>query len=374
MKQLMCAPSHQLVEVSLMMAVMIWVDIMWTTLKIQAWMLRLRNCDLTDEGCSALTSALRSNPEHLRELNLSENKIGKSVNLLSDVLQNPHCKLEKLELRYCDLSDEGFAALTSALRSNPEHLRYLDLTGNKIGKSVNLLSDVLQNPHCKLEKLELGYCDLTDEGFAALTSALRSNPEHLRELDLSGNKLGNSVNLLSDVLQNPHCKLELLWLNYCDLTDEGFAALTSALRSNPEHLRELGLFGNKIGHSGVKCLSKLTDLKNDPHYKLEILLYYWYNGRSGITPNFHQMRNGCGTAPLRDSSVFRRPSIPTRIASVLGQVIDISKSVVNMMASKVEVVMMKAEPITWVWLDTPPPKPQPTNEKKEDQDQEKMIA
>ncbi|XDV32878.1 hypothetical protein PO909_003558 [Leuciscus waleckii] len=113
----------------------------------------MSDCGVTDEGFAALTSALRLNPEHLRELSLSKNKIGKSVNLLSDVLQNPHCKLEKLEMKDCDLTDEGFAVLTSALGSNPEHLRELDLSGNKIGKSVNLLSDVLQNPHCKLEKL-----------------------------------------------------------------------------------------------------------------------------------------------------------------------------------------------------------------------------
>ncbi len=56
----------------------------------------------------------------------------------------------------------------------------------------------------------LSYCGITDEGCAALTSALRSNPSHLRELDLSGNKLGDSVKLLSDVLQNPHCNLETL--------------------------------------------------------------------------------------------------------------------------------------------------------------------
>ncbi|XDV32919.1 hypothetical protein PO909_003573 [Leuciscus waleckii] len=229
--------------------------------------LRLRDCGVTDEGCVALTSALRSNPEHLRELDLSGNKIGKSVNLLSDVLQNPHCKLEKLWLSYCDLTDEGFAALTSALRSNPEHLRKLSLSGNKIGKSVNLLSDVLQNPHCKLEKLWLRDCGVTDEGFVALTSALRSNPEHLRELSLSGNKIGKSVNLLSDVLQNPHCKLEKLRLSNCDLTDEGFAALTSALRSNPEHLRELNLSGNKIGNS----VNLLSDVLQNPHCKLEKL-------------------------------------------------------------------------------------------------------
>ncbi|XP_056122748.1 NACHT, LRR and PYD domains-containing protein 3-like isoform X2 [Rhinichthys klamathensis goyatoka] len=230
----------------------------------------LWDCYLTDEGFAALTSALRSNPEHLRELDLTWNKIGESVNLLSDVLQNPHCKLEKLWLWDCYLTDEGFAALTSALRSNPEHLRELNLSWNKIGESVNLLSDVLQNPHCKLEKLWLRNCGVTDEGFAALTSALRSNPEHLRDLNLSFNKIGESVNLLSDVLQNPHCKLEILWLWDCGVTDEGFAALTSALRSNPEHLRELDLTGNNIGHSGLKLLS---ELKDDPHYKLKTLLY-----------------------------------------------------------------------------------------------------
>ncbi|XP_039516229.1 protein NLRC5-like isoform X1 [Pimephales promelas] len=230
----------------------------------------LRNCGVTVKGFAALTSALRSNPEHLRELNLSENKIGGSVNLLCDVLQNPHCKLETLWLWDCGVTDEGFAALTSALRSNPEHLRDLDLSWNKIGESVNLLCDVLQNPHCKLEKLWLNYCGVTDEGFAALTSALRSNPEHLRDLDLSWNKIGESVNLLCDVLQNPHCKLETLWLRDCGVTDEGFVALTSALRSNPEHLRYLNLFGNKIGESEVKLLSKLRD---DPHYKLERFFY-----------------------------------------------------------------------------------------------------
>uniref|UniRef100_A0A673KZA0 Uncharacterized protein n=1 Tax=Sinocyclocheilus rhinocerous TaxID=307959 RepID=A0A673KZA0_9TELE len=75
---------------------------------------------------------------------------------------------------------------------------------------MNLLSSVLEDPHCKLEKLRLYNCGITDEGCAALASALRSNPSHLRELNLSGNKLGDSVKLLSDVLQNPHCKLEKL--------------------------------------------------------------------------------------------------------------------------------------------------------------------
>ncbi|XDV53671.1 hypothetical protein PO909_022109 [Leuciscus waleckii] len=54
----------------------------------------------------------------------------------------------------------------------------------------------------------------------------------------------------------------------CGVTDEGCAALASALRSNPSHLRELSLYGNNLGDSGVKLLE---DLRDDPHYKLETL-------------------------------------------------------------------------------------------------------
>ncbi|XP_021322155.1 NACHT, LRR and PYD domains-containing protein 3 isoform X1 [Danio rerio] len=228
----------------------------------------LSYCGVTDEGCAALVSALRSNPEHLRELNLSGNNLGDSVTLLSAVLEDPHCKLEKLRLYYCGLTDEGCAALASALRSNPEHLRDLDLSWNKLGDSVTLLSAVLEDPRCKLEKLELYNCGLTDEGCAALASALRSNPEHLRDLNLSGNKLGDSVTLLSAVLEDPRCKLEKLWLSDCGLTDEGCAALASALRSNPEHLTELDLSWNNLSKSTVRLFS---DLKDNPHNKLKTL-------------------------------------------------------------------------------------------------------
>ncbi|XP_059369672.1 NACHT, LRR and PYD domains-containing protein 12-like [Carassius carassius] len=236
------------------------LDILW-----------LRDCGFTDEGCAFLTSALRSNPEHLRELNLSRNNIGDlGVMLLSDVLQHPDCKLEKLWLSYCGLTDLGFAALASALTSNPEHLRQLKLSGNKLGVTgAMLLSDIMQNTDCKLEKLQLSNCGLTDEGFSALASALILNPSHLRELNLSFNKLEvTGVTLLSTVLQDPDCNLEKLWLRTCGLTDEGCAVLTSALRSNPEHLKELDLSWNKIGDLGIKHLS--AGLK-DPHFKLQKL-------------------------------------------------------------------------------------------------------
>ncbi|XP_055053317.2 protein NLRC3 [Misgurnus anguillicaudatus] len=232
---------------------------------------QLFSWNITDEGCVALSSALRSNPSHLRELNLGNNKLKDSgVKLLTDVLKNPDCKLQILKLNSCCITVEGCAALTSALRSNPSHLRDLNLSQNNLGDSgVKLISDVLKNPDCKLEKLWLNSCYISAEGCAALTSALRSNPSHLRELNLSQNNLGDlGIEHLSDLLEHPNCKLEKLWLCFCNITDEGCVALSSALTSNPSHLRELSLCNNKLGDLGVKLLSAVLE---NTRCKLEIL-------------------------------------------------------------------------------------------------------
>ncbi|XP_016145538.1 NACHT, LRR and PYD domains-containing protein 12-like [Sinocyclocheilus grahami] len=234
---------------------------------------QLNSCGVTDECCVALASVLRSNPSQLRELNVSGNKLGNSgVKMFSSGLENPHCKLEKLWLRYCEITDEGCAALASALRSNPSHLRELDLSWNKLGDSgLKQLCEGLKDPQCKLEKLCLSSCDVTDEGCVALASVMKSNPSHLRELNLSWNKLRDrGIKLLSGGLENPHCKLETLWFSDCSVTYHGCAALASALRSNPSHLRELDLTKNKLTDSGVKLLS---DIRNNADYKLETLRF-----------------------------------------------------------------------------------------------------
>uniref|UniRef100_A0A8C1SWF0 Uncharacterized protein n=1 Tax=Cyprinus carpio TaxID=7962 RepID=A0A8C1SWF0_CYPCA len=106
--------------------------------------------------------------------------------------------------------------MTSALKSNPSHLRELDLSWNELlgDSGVKNLSDLLMNTQFKLEKLDLSVCSITEKQCFILTSALKSNPSHLRELNLSWNKLlGDSgVKNLSDLLMNTQFKLEKLEL------------------------------------------------------------------------------------------------------------------------------------------------------------------
>ncbi len=57
----------------------------------------LSDCGITDKDCAAVTSVLRSNPSQLRDLSLYNKTIRDSgVKLLSVVLEDPQCKLEKL--------------------------------------------------------------------------------------------------------------------------------------------------------------------------------------------------------------------------------------------------------------------------------------
>ncbi|XP_029935042.1 NACHT, LRR and PYD domains-containing protein 12-like [Myripristis murdjan] len=217
--------------------------------------LRLSGCRLSESSCGSLVSALKSNL-HLTELDLSDNKLQDSgVKLLSAGLESPNCRLKTLRLTDCQVTDEGCASLASALKSNP-HLTELDLSYNELLDSgVKLLSDLVESPNCSLKTLRLSHCSLSESSCASLASALKSNP-HLTELDLSENELQDSdVKLLSAGLESPNCRLKILRLSDCSLSGSSCASLASALKSNP-HLTELHLSENiDLQDSGVKLLS-----------------------------------------------------------------------------------------------------------------------
>ncbi|KAJ7990039.1 hypothetical protein DPEC_G00310720 [Dallia pectoralis] len=231
----------------------------------------LAGCGITEEGCASLVSALKTNPSHLKELDLSYNDLKDTgVMQLSALLQDLECRLEILRLSDCQVTEEGCASLVSALKSNPSHLKELDLSNNHIEYSgVTLLTTWLEDPYCRLEALRLSGCLVTNKWCAVLASALITNPSHLKELDLNNNDLNDSgITRLATGLKNKYCKLETLRLSGCLVTEEGCASLVSALKTNPSHLKELDLSYNHLGDSGVRLLSAGLE---DPHWRLEKL-------------------------------------------------------------------------------------------------------
>ncbi|KAK3548744.1 hypothetical protein QTP70_018780 [Hemibagrus guttatus] len=231
--------------------------------------LQLSECNVTEKGCSALLTALRSEHSTLKELNLSKNRIQDSgVKLLSEELKNKLCKLDTLRLSDCSITEEGYSALSEALKSS--HLIELDLRGNDPGASgVKLLTDLLQDPDCKLNTLRLLKSPDAEEAYTCLTKMFSKNPLLHTELDLS-NKTPKDVKVkqLSALLQDPHYRLQKLTLRN-SMKGKSCTDLVSALCTNPSHIRELDLRWCELGDSGVE---KLCDLLKKHECKLEKLL------------------------------------------------------------------------------------------------------
>ncbi|XP_055085665.1 NLR family CARD domain-containing protein 3-like isoform X2 [Periophthalmus magnuspinnatus] len=191
----------------------------------------LSKAKLSPAQWSALAFILLSSEEDLEQFELK--KYSGTEEALLRLL--PVVKASnKALLSSCNLSERSCEALSSVLSSQSSSLRVLDLSLNDLKDSgLEMLSVGLKSPHCKLEQLRLSGCLVSEEGCASLASALRSNPSHLRELDLSYNHPGDTaVKLLSALQEDPHCALDTLrldhagaqWLTpglrkyFCDLT------------------------------------------------------------------------------------------------------------------------------------------------------------
>ncbi|XP_030612799.1 NLR family CARD domain-containing protein 3-like [Archocentrus centrarchus] len=226
---------------------------------------------LTQTGSSSQSN--QETVQYIKE-KISENlSAEKSINLFHCLNEmNDRSLVEEIQqslrsgsLSTDKLSPAQWSALVFILLSS-EDLDVFDL--KKYSASEEALLRLL--PVVKASnKALLSGCNLSGRSCEALASALSSQSSSLTELDLSNNDLQDSgVKLLSVGLESPHCTLETLSLSGCLITAEGCSSLASALRSNPSHLKELDLSYNHPGVSGTKLLS--AGLK-DPRWRLDTL-------------------------------------------------------------------------------------------------------
>ncbi|XP_049332998.1 NLR family CARD domain-containing protein 3-like isoform X5 [Astyanax mexicanus] len=162
---------------------------------------------------SALVFVLVNSEKDLEEFNLS--KYDPSEECLLRLL--PVVKISRRAvLASCNLGVKTCESLESVLNLENSPLKELDLSNNDLQDSgVELLSAGLKSSQCKLQILRLSGCMITEKGCCSLASALISNPSHLKELDLTYNHPGESgVKLLSARLEDPHCKLEKLGVEH----------------------------------------------------------------------------------------------------------------------------------------------------------------
>ncbi|XP_071058529.1 protein NLRC3-like [Pseudochaenichthys georgianus] len=107
--------------------------------------------ELSEIHCSALAYMLQMSEEVLDELDLEKyNTSDEGKRRLIPAVRN--CR--KFKLAQCELSETHYEVVASALKSDPSHLRDLDLSFNDLKDSgVELLSSGLKSPNCRLEAL-----------------------------------------------------------------------------------------------------------------------------------------------------------------------------------------------------------------------------
>ncbi|XP_067248609.1 NACHT, LRR and PYD domains-containing protein 3-like [Chanodichthys erythropterus] len=274
--------------------------------------------DLKDllPGLELKTEGIKDTANYIKKKIQKEKSVERTINLFyclselkDDFVEEIQENLSSGKLSAQNLSSAQWSGLVFVLLMSEETQEMFELQKYRgSDEAVMRLLPVIKNTR----KALLQCCNLTFHCCKSLSSALQSSISFLRELDLNNNDLQDSgVKLLSDVLKSPNCQLEILRLSGCMVTEEGCGYVSSALSSNPSHLRELDLSYNHPGDSGVKHLNEKL---KDPNCTLD-KLNVDHGGENWITPGLRKYSHQL-TLDLNTVNKFLRLSERNRVITV----------------------------------------------------------
>jgi hypothetical protein len=238
--------------------------------------LKLHDCSLTDQCIPTLCKALQDERCQLTGLSLQRNYIATGDEGVGMLVENSwscikeYRKFTKFMFGHCPLIDECIPNLCKALQDEHCQLTVLSLGFNAIDDEeiCMFFEDALTKEHCKLTELNLRRCSLTDQCIPSLCKALQDERCQLTDLSLGCNAIGDrgACMLFEDALTKEHCKLTELNLRQCSLTDQCIPSLCMALKDEHCQLSFLSMWGNFIGDKGVGIL--FEDALTKEHCKL----------------------------------------------------------------------------------------------------------
>ncbi|KAM6924851.1 NACHT, LRR and PYD domains-containing protein 3 [Xenentodon cancila] len=219
--------------------------------------------EVIHELASALSGGVTS------ELSLSNSHLSPEMfKLLCAGLKDS--KLQLLNLEACQLTGACCEDLVSVLTSETSQLRSLELRFNPIrDDGLAKLCTALYSPHCTLQELNMQRCDLTSASMEDFAAALCSGRSQLRKVELRNNMIGDSgVEAVCKALQRPVCKLQSLILFDNEVTGACCSSLKEAFMSEHFSLSELSLAVNDLGQEGGLLLCQGLNRRGCP---IEIL-------------------------------------------------------------------------------------------------------